>query len=107
MTASVSAGASAPAVSPGAVRHYAKAVAEALSRTKPKPGAPGSVRGTVRLAFAVAPDGRLEEVRIVHSSGAPRIDSIAIEAVKAARFPPPPPGMTLAQRSYEIPYVFR
>lgn len=106
-TASVAAGTSAPAVSPGAARQYAKSVAEALGRTTPEPGTLGGVRGTVKLAFAIAPDGRLEALRVVRSSGTAKIDATAIEAVKAARFPPPPPGLSLAQRSYEIPYVFR
>lgn len=95
------------AASPGAIQAYAKSVVEALGRAAPKPGALQGARGTVKLAFSVANDGGLETVRVVRSSGTPRIDELALRAVKAARFSPPPPGMSLAQRTYEIPYVFR
>lgn len=96
-----------PAASTGAMQAYAKSVVEALGRAAPRPNALQGVRGTVKLAFSVAVDGELETVRVVRSSGTPRVDELAIRAIKAARFPPPPPGMTLAQRTYEIPYVFR
>lgn len=100
-------GAAPAAPSPGAVRAYAKSIIEALSRTAPKPRQTISARGTVKLAFAVALDGQIEMIRIVHSSGKPDIDALAVQSVAAARFPPPPAGMTLAERTYEIPYIFR
>ena len=32
---------------------------------------------------------------------------LALEALRQAKFPVPPAGMTLAQLTYEVPYHFR
>lgn len=95
------------AASPGAMRAYAKSVVAALGRTSPRQGVVGIVRGTVRIAFVISIGGELESVRVARSSGALRLDEAAISAVRLARFPSPPAGMTLGERTYEIPYTFR
>ena len=33
--------------------------------------------------------------------------AFALEALRQAKFPVPPAGMTLAQLTYEVPYYFR
>jgi TonB family protein len=97
--------ASAPAAaSPGAVREYARYVAQALSKTKPK--GPGSV-GTVRVKFVIAGDGGLAAAEVAKSSGSPKLDDIALGAVRRTKFLTPPAGMTTAQLTYEVPYNFR
>jgi TonB family protein len=100
------AAASAPAVaaSAGAARDYARFVARALAKTKPK----GVGRlGTVLVKFTIASDGALSSAEITRSSGSRRLDESALEAVRRTRFPLPPGGMTMVQLTYEVPYHFR
>jgi protein TonB len=92
------------AASAGAVRDYARYVSQALSKTRPK-GAGGL--GTVRIKFVIAADGSLASAEIAKSSGSTKLDTTALEAVRHAKFPAPPPGMTLAQLTYVVPYFFR
>jgi protein TonB len=97
--------ASAPAAaSPGAVRDYARYVALALSKTKPK-GVGGL--GTARVKFVIAADGGIASLEVAKSSGSAKLDSSALESVRRTRFPLPPAGMTLTQLTYEVPYHFR
>jgi protein TonB len=96
--------AAAAAASVGAVREYARYVALALAKTKPK-GVGGL--GTVRIKFSIAADGALTAAEIAKSSGSKRLDDLALEAVRRAAFPLPPRGMSAAQLSYEVPYHFR
>lgn len=92
------------AASAGAVREYARYVSQALSKSKPR-GAGGL--GTVKVKFTIAADGGLASLEIAKSSGSAKLDTTALEAVRRAKFPLPPPGMTLAQLTYEVPYYFR
>jgi protein TonB len=94
------------AASPGAVRAFSREVAAALSRSRPRPSATRS-RGTTLIAFAISESGGLEFVRIARSSGDGGLDSAALAAVRKANLPSPPAGLTLKQRTYEMPYHFR
>jgi periplasmic protein TonB len=92
------------AASAGSIREYAKFVSQALARTKPKGiGA----QGIAKVRFTIALSGHLSSVQIVSSSGDKKLDQKAIDSVKQAVFPAPPPGMTVSQLTYEIPYQFR
>ena len=96
---------SAPAAaSPGAVREYARYVAQALSKTKPK-GVGGL--GSVRVTFVIAADGGLATAEVTKSSGSPKLDDIALAAVRKTKFLTPPAGMTPLQLTYDVPYHFR
>ena len=89
------------AASAGAVREYARYVSLALSRTKPR----GAGRlGTVRIKFIIAADGSLASAEIAKSSGNDKLDDSALDAVRQAKFPVPPAGMSVAQLTYEVPY---
>jgi TonB family protein len=90
--------------SAGDVRRYASSLAEVLGRTKPRWI---GIRGTVRLRFAVAPDGSLEFLSVLQSSGSQRLDQVAVDAVRRAALPAPPGHMTALQRTFELPYRFR
>ena len=92
------------AASPGAVREYDSYVTRALAKAKPKSGLG---YGTVRVKLVIAPDGAIASVAVIESSGNKRLDDAAIAAVRRARFPRPPPGMTDRQRWYEFPVYFR
>ena len=92
------------AASAGAIREYARYVSQALSKTKPK--GTGGV-GTAMIKFVIAADGSLASAEIAKSSGSTKLDAQALEVVRHARFPAPPPGMTVNQRTYDVPYRFR
>ncbi len=48
-------------------------------------------QGRVGLSFVVEPDGRVEEIKVILSSGYKILDRAAVETVKrASPFPPPP-----------------
>jgi TonB family protein len=90
--------------SAGSVREYAKSVSQALAKTKPKGiGA----QGIAKIRFTIALSGRLSSIQIVSSSGDKKLDQRAIDAVRQAIFQTPPPGMTVSQLTYEMPYQFR
>jgi protein TonB len=92
------------AASAGAIREYARYVSQALSKTKPK-GTGGL--GTAIIKFVIAVDGSLASAEIAKSSGSTKLDAKALEAVRYAKFPSPPPGMSVVQLTYEVPYHFR
>lgn len=94
------------AASRGQIAAYARSVVGALARSAPR-GKAAAGRGTVRVVFAIGSDGSIEDVRVKQSSGRSRLDDLAVAAVRGTRFPAPPSGMTLADRTYEIPYHFR
>lgn len=91
------------AASPGTVRAYANAVAEALDRTKPKRV---PAYGTVKVKLVVSPDGGFASLEILKSSGNARLDDAVLAAVRRAKLPIPPPGMGLRDRWYEFTYKF-
>jgi periplasmic protein TonB len=92
------------AASAGTNREYARLVSQALAKTKPK-GIGGY--GVTKVRFTIAPTGRLSSLQIASSSGDKKLDQKALEAVRLAVFAPPPPGMTVSQLTFEIPYQFR
>ncbi|WP_143746315.1 TonB family protein, partial [Marivita geojedonensis] len=55
---------------------------------------PRGVQGTVRLVIAIAPSGRVTGMSLAGSSGNSRLDQAALAAVKRARFPRAPEGLT-------------
>ena len=61
----------------------------------------------MKVKFVIAPNGQLSAAEVSKSSGSKSLDQKAMDAVQHARFPPPPPGMTTAQLTYELPYKFR
>lgn len=98
--------AGAAAASRGSIGAFTRSVVAALGKTRPKT-AQSRTRGTVKVAFAIAESGGLAYVRVVASSGNPTLDKAAISAVQRAAFPTPPRGLSVAERTYEIPYHFR
>lgn len=91
-------------VSAGTMQTYARQLAVALAKTKPR-GA-GFV-GTVKLRFVVEPDGKPVSTTVIASSGRTRLDELAVAAISRNVFPPPPAGATEMQRTFVVPYAFR
>ena len=88
----------------GVLREYAKRVAVTLTKTKPRGF---GFTGTVKLRFVVDATGRIDAVTVVAPSGTPVVDEMAVKALSGSELPPPPSGMTLTQRTFEVPYTFR
>ena len=100
----------ATAPNPGEVHAYGLTVLAALRSVAHDPKAralASKVKGTVILHLVIANDGALEHVEITTSSGRPQLDEAAVRLMHLAVFPPPPPGLTVSQRTYVAPIVFR
>ncbi len=92
--------AAAAGAGPGDVARYASDVRRVLSRSRPKSGWPA---GTLRVAFTVSDTGDVASAEVVVPSGNARLDQRALAWVGATRFPPPPVGLTVSERTYAIP----
>ena len=102
-TASVAAPAAAGA-SPGELARYALQVRKVLARHQPKHV---DRRGRVMIGFGINSSGAVRYVDVVQSSGHAKLDQSAVAAIRSAKFPPPPAGMTPKQLSYTIPIDFQ
>lgn len=101
-------GASSPVTlraSPGEISAYSRLVTETLDRSKPRTTL--GLKGTVSISFSIDEQGGIERAFVDRSSGSPRLDGLALDALKAVRLPAPPPGLTADQRLYRIPITFQ
>ncbi|MEZ5855441.1 MAG: TonB family protein [Hyphomicrobiaceae bacterium] len=96
----------ASAASAGELKAFNTAVVQALARTQPARPV-RKVRGTVKVEFTIDVDGGLAVLKVLRSSDHRALDAAAVAAVRAARFPVPPPGLDAPLRTYVIPYIFR
>lgn len=69
-------------------------ITSALRRAHRPPN--GRATGTVKLVLTITPAGQVAGVSMVSSSGDSRLDQSALTAVKRARFPRAPEGLTKA-----------
>lgn len=90
---------------PGETTAYRQSVMEALSRSKPRLQTRRT--GTVRIVFSIGAGGEVVAARVARTSGRAELDEAALQAVRSARFQPPPRGIANADLAYEIPYYFR
>ncbi|MCL3882318.1 TonB family protein [Marivita sp. GX14005] len=74
------------------VQKWGAQVTSALRRAHRVPR--GAGRGTVDLVLTLTPAGQVSAVSITASSGSARLDRAALAAVRLARFPPAPKGLT-------------
>jgi protein TonB len=84
-------------------------VVKLLERNKRYPPAAQVRReqGVARLFFSLDRQGRLIESRVLHSSGAARLDEEALALVRRAQpFPPPPPELTGDRVGLTVPIRF-
>lgn len=82
---------------------YSQSVIAALLRAKPPPFA---LRGSVMVSFEIGPGGSLKYVKMLHTSGNTAMDQEALNAVRRARFDPPPPHLGPDDLTYIIHYIF-
>ncbi len=95
---------SAAEASSGVVRAYAGSVSRVLERQKPSNR---GMSGRVRIQFVIDQSGRAEPPVVLATSGNPALDNIVMTAVQRMDFPPPPPAMSLRQRTFTVPFSFR
>lgn len=82
--------------------NYPGKVMRKIQRTRKERG---GGRGTAKVGFRVTTSGSVTSLRIIKSSGSPRIDQNALRHIqRAAPFPPPPSG---AQTSFSVDFVSR
>ena len=80
-----------------AASNYPGVVLRKIQRRKPRT----SIRGTAVVSFAIAPSGALAALSLSQSSGSPKLDQLALSAVRrAAPFPRPPAG---ARTRFRLP----
>ena len=81
---------------------YGRAVLTQISRTR-KARAPS--RGRTVVGFSISDAGSLASVQVLHSSGSPDLDRVALDHIRrAAPFPKPPSG---AQRQFSFEFLGR
>lgn len=92
----------------GAVAGYHAAVRAAVERARvyPKVARDRGLFGTARVTLTLAPSGHLESVRLTRSSGAKLLDDATLAAVRNARMPTPPPGLSPADLTYDLGISF-
>jgi len=78
------------------------AVMQALATTKPKIiGKPGE---RAAVSFIVSESGALQELQLLRSSGNRWLDEKALSAVRLARLPLPPAGLSVGDRKFNVEY---
>jgi periplasmic protein TonB len=88
----------------GANDRFGRGVIRAMRKTMPPPET-GTGRVTVRVIFT--PDGAIETMELVQSSGDTILDRSVMFSVREAAFPFPPNGATLADRTFRVTYIYR
>jgi periplasmic protein TonB len=91
--------------SKGSILSYGASLRALISSHTPR-----NIRKTsLRLAFSVAPLGGLTTIDVISPSNNPEVDKRMIELVQhlSSQFPPPPPGASANQLSFNIEIIFR
>lgn len=94
----------ASAASAGLVAQWGGAVRTAVLRQQRQPSA--RAQGTVHLQISLRSDGALLGVVLRKSSGHAALDAAALDAVRRARLPAAPKGITGTQ-NFNLPVTFR
>jgi protein TonB len=103
--------AAAAAASRGEINAYGAAVQSALlavdQREAKARASASKAKGTVVVRLSIDGNGRLANAQVVKSSGQTQLDDAALFLIRLAAFPPPPPSLTVDQRSYIAPIRFQ
>jgi len=83
---------------------FARQVAWALAATKPMGN---GTYGSTIVAFVVSSSGRVEDLRLLKSSGDNWLDTGALMAVRQARLPVPPETLPAGDRTFHVEYISR
>jgi TonB family protein len=82
---------------------FGRSVVRAMKGTMPTASRVG--RMTIRLLLDEK--GRLHEVRVIKNEGDAQMERMVLDAAKRTRFPIPPKGSTIADRTFVVNYVYR
>lgn len=86
---------------------YSGRVAAHLRRYKRYPSRARNTRGTVRLSFVIASNGRVQGVRLAGSSGSSVLDRAALAMIRrASPFPPIPANLGRSSMTFTVPVRF-
>lgn len=91
--------------SQGSILNYGASLRALISSNTPR----NIRKASLRLAFSIAPSGGLAAVGVLKPSSDPEVDKRMLDLVRklSSRFPPPPPGASANQLSYNIEINFR
>lgn len=87
-----------------ALAQWGGAIRAAIQRRQSRVS--GNARGHVQLQLSVSADGRLNSVRIMQSSGVAAVDNAAVAAVRAARLPRAPQGVS-GSHVFNLPLTYQ
>ncbi len=104
-----SAGAAASAAAAARNAGYEAEVRAAIARARvyPQRDRDRGIVGRVRITLTIARSGRLVDVRLLQSSGAPSLDAAGLAAARNARIPPAPADLPGERFSYEAALDFQ
>ena len=112
--AETSAQPSAAAASPGDIERYRNDVRQALGRQPPRRGlAHGALKqsrgrtATVVIGFGVSDQGDVENAQLLEPSLNPELNALLLTWINAAALPPPPVGLSAADRRFSLPLTIR
>jgi protein TonB len=89
----------------GSILSYAAGIRAKVARNKPSGQ---GRRGEVQVSFGVTPPGELGYANLAQSSGNPKLDEAAMEAIRrSAPFGAPPADASPSQLRFSIPFYFR
>lgn len=87
------------------ISQWGGAIRSGVERRKRYPGGT-SASGTAVVRLTVAPQGRLVSATLAKSSGDAKLNRAAVEAVRRARIPKAPKGLSKASYSFSLPIAF-
>ncbi|HEY4171949.1 MAG TPA: energy transducer TonB [Rhodopila sp.] len=76
-------------------------------RTYPEMARELGRQGTVVVEITVDPDGRVQDVKLIHGSGSDSLDRAAQALVRNAQLPPFPSDMKLPRQSLTLPIHYQ
>lgn len=77
-----------------------------IEAQKSYPAGADGAAGTVKVRLTVSRKGKLIDVSVTASSGHAALDKAAVKAVRSAKFPPAPKGLTDDSYSFTLPMRF-
>jgi len=92
--------------SKAAMQRWGSAIRKRIEARKAYPAAANGAQGTVTVRLTVSLSGQLTGVAVVASSGHAALDSAAVKAVRSARLPAAPQGVTGDSASFSLPMKY-
>lgn len=94
-----------PALHRSLMAQWQGAIGAAVERRKHYPRGTHA-RGRVYLTLTITRQGQLAQVTVMRSSGQPLLDEAAVSAVRRAKMPAAPKGLTQPSYTFRLPISF-